>query len=758
MVISKYFSSNKFKVIYIVITLLLFYVLMLAFQAIKHVLFPYISMDESHLITNIAGAIFLELLLYVFISKIYSQRQQNEIIKNNEILLNSILNASRTKIILIDTNGAIIKSNATANRVLNVSSDRIISDAKLEDYYSGHNLEQRTLSINRSLETKAPTRFSDNYLGLQFDNYVVPLMNNSGIIDKLAIFSYDITQAEIVRKELELQNRLLESLKQLQDLYMLGTDTDTIYSRLLSILVDFTSSKYGFLDEVLYDADGTPYKLSLAMNNISWDNNSEALYQKLKARELEFRNLDNLAGMPVLKRNTIIANDVPNHPSYKGLPPGHPPLNKYMGIPIFFGDNLIGVAGVANSETDYSEELAQFISPLIQTAASIIHACRLMKNEKENITALRVSEERYRMIVTTAQEGIWILNQESCTTFVNDAMADMLGYTADEMLDKHLFDFMDEEAKNEAIYYLQRRHEGITERHDFRFSHRDGANIWAYIATNPLFDEANNYTGTLGMLMNITERKLIEIELQKSKVKLEKLNMAKDKFFSIIAHDLRNPLGNFREMLRLVLSDDEGLDEAEKMNFLLAMKVSSDNLYTLMENLLEWANSQRGVIKYSPIKTELFAIVDNVFEILALQLIRKNNKLINSIPRNVYVNADQNMLMTILRNLISNANKYTANGIIEISAVTDIRMKRLTVFIRDNGVGIKSELLDKLFIHSNYESTIGTNGEKGTGLGLVITREFVNAHGGKIYAENSESGGALFKFDLPSWRQEKINP
>lgn len=757
MVISKYFSSNKFKVIYIVITLLLFYVLMITFQAIKHELFPNISMDESHLITNIAGAIFLELLLYVFISKIYSQRQQNEIIKNNEILLNSILNASRTKIILIETNGVIIKSNATANKVLNVSSTDLVN-AKLSDIYSGNYLEQRILNINRTIDTKTTTKFRDTYKDFTFDNYIVPLMNSSEVIDKLAIFSYDITESEAIHQKLELQNKLLEAVKQLQDLYMLGADTDKIYNNLLSILVDFTSSKYGFLDEVLYDADGTPYKLSLAMNNISWDNNSEALYQKLKARELEFRTLDNLAGMPVLKRNTIIANDVLNHPSYKGLPPGHPPLNKYMGIPIFFGDNLIGVAGVANSETDYSAELAEFISPLIQTAASIIHACRLINNEKENIAALTKSEEKYRIIVTTAQEGIWILNKESCTDFVNEAMADMLGYTADEMLGRHLFDFMDEEAKNEAIYYLQRRHEGITERHDFRFSHRDGSNIWAYIATNPLFDEANNYSGTLGMLMNITERKLIEIELQKSKVKLEKLNMAKDKFFSIIAHDLRNPLGNFREMLRLVLSDDEGLDEAEKMNFLLAMKVSSDNLYTLMENLLEWANSQRGVIKYSPIKTELFAIADNVSEILASQLKRKNNKLINSIPLNLYVNADQNMLMTILRNLISNANKYTANGIIELIAICDKKMERVNVFVKDNGVGIKSELLDKLFVHSNYKSTIGTNGEKGTGLGLVITREFVNAHGGKIYAENSESGGALFKFDLPSWRQEKINP
>lgn len=729
---------------------------MTTFQAIKHELFPNISMDESHLITNIAGAIFLELLLYVFISKIHSQRKQNEVITGNERLLNSILDASITKILLIDLNGQIIKSNTTANKVLNVSSTDLVN-AKLSDIYPGNCLEQRILNINRTIDTKNTTKFRDTYKDFTFDNYIVPLMNSSEVIDKLAIFSYDITESEAIHQKLELQNRLLESLKQLQDLYMLGTDTDTIYSRLLSILVDFTSSKYGFLEEVLYDADGTPYKLSLAMNNISWDNNSEALYQKLKARELEFRNLDNLAGMPVLKRNTIIANDVLNHPSYKGLPPGHPPLNKYMGIPIFFGDNLIGVAGVANSETDYSEELAEFISPLIQTAASIIHACRLINNEKENIAALTKSEEKYRIIVTTAQEGIWILNKESCTNFVNDAMADMLGYTAEEMLGKHLFDFMDEEAKNEAIYYLQRRHEGITERHDFRFSHRDGSNIWAYISTNPLFDEANNYSGTLGMLMNITERKLIEIELQKSKVKLEKLNMAKDKFFSIIAHDLRNPLGNFREMLKLIVSDDD-LDETDKQKFLIAMKESSENLYTLMENLLEWANSQRGVIKYSPIKTELFAIADNVFEILASQLKRKNNKLINSIPLNLYVNADQNMLMTILRNLISNANKYTANGIIELIAICDKKMERVNVFVKDNGVGIKSEVLDKLFVHSNYQSTIGTNGEKGTGLGLVITREFVNAHGGKIYAENSESGGSVFKFDLPIWRKDNTNP
>ncbi len=757
MVISKYFSSKAFKLLYILITLLMCYALMIVFQAIKHAFFPNISMDESHLITNIAGAIFLELLLYVFISKIFSQQQQNEIIKNNEILLNSILNASRTKIILIDTKGKIIKSNTTTDKILNISSDSIIN-TKLADFYSGDNLEQRTICINRSIDTKAATRFADNYLGLQFDNYVVPLMNSSDTIEKLAIFSYDISESVAVRKELELQNKLLEAVKQIQDLYMLGADTDEVYTGLLRILVDFTSSKYGFLDEVIYDTNGNPYKISLAMGNISWDKGSEALYQKLKSRELEFRNLDNLAGLPVLKRETIIANGVLNHNAYKGLPPGHPPLNKYMGIPIFFGDNIIGVAGIANSTNDYTDELAVFISPLIQTAASIIHSCRLIKNEKENIAALRASEEKYRMIVTTAQEGIWILDKNSCTVFVNDAMADMLGYNPEEMLGKHLFDFMDEEAKNEAIYYLQRRQEGISERHDFRFTHKDGSSVWAYIATNPFFDEVNNYSGTLGILMNITERKQIEIELQKNKAKLEKLNAAKDKFFSIIAHDLRNPLGNFREMLKLVVSDEEGLDETDKKKFLLAMKDSSDNLYTLMENLLEWANSQRGGIKYSPIRTELFAVADNVSEILASQLNRKNNKLINSIPRNVYVNADQNMLQTILRNLISNANKYTFNGIIELTAICDKSMKTINVLVKDNGVGIKPEVLDKLFVHSNYQSTIGTNGEKGTGLGLIITREFVNAHGGKIYAENVESGGALFKFNLPIWRKDNTNP
>jgi PAS domain-containing protein len=207
-----------------------------------------------------------------------------------------------------------------------------------------------------------------------------------------------------------------------------------VYARMLDILVHATGSEYGFLDEVACDPDGHPIKRSLSISEISWDADSGRLYQDLKAQRFEFHSLDNLAGAPVIEKRIIIANDAPNDPHAKGLPEGHPVIRRYLGIPLYFRDEIIGVVGVANRPDDYTEEIAAFIQPLTRACSAMIQAGRMARREAEALAALKASEKRYRSMAETANEGIWAVDADFRTTYVNQRMADMLGFTPPEIL------------------------------------------------------------------------------------------------------------------------------------------------------------------------------------------------------------------------------------------------------------------------------------------------------------------------------------
>ncbi|MFH1174151.1 MAG: PAS domain S-box protein [archaeon] len=147
-----------------------------------------------------------------------------------------------------------------------------------------------------------------------------------------------------------------------------------------------------------------------------------------------------------------------------------------------------------------------------------------MTEQKKKEQALIESEKKYRTIVETVAEGVWVIDENANTTFVNTKMAVMLGYTYEEMMGKPLFSFMDDLAKKDAEYYFERRRQGIAEQHDFRFKHKNGKDVWTILNTNPLFDDSGNFLGALGMITNITERKRAEREMQQKNEELTRFN------------------------------------------------------------------------------------------------------------------------------------------------------------------------------------------------------------------------------------------
>jgi PAS domain S-box-containing protein len=248
--------------------------------------------------------------------------------------------------------------------------------------------------------------------------------------------------------------------------------------------------------------------------------------------------------------------------------------------------------------------------------------------------------------------------------------------------------------------------------------------------------------------VDITERKTTEEALKKSEAQLRELNATKDKFFSIISHDLRSPFSSiigFSDLLaeKVREKDYEMIEEYAEI-----IQNSSWRVMNLLINLIEWSNSQTGTIKFNP---EYFEIVELINEVTALSNDTARHKSITitrELPDAAIAFADKKMISTVLRNLISNAIKYTKpEGEIIVSVIQ--RGEELTVSVKDNGIGIEKMDLDKLFHIEESRSTRGTQKETGTGLGLLLCKEFIEKHGGKLSIESEPGKGSDFRFSLP---------
>ncbi len=245
------------------------------------------------------------------------------------------------------------------------------------------------------------------------------------------------------------------------------------------------------------------------------------------------------------------------------------------------------------------------------------------------------------------------------------------------------------------------------------------------------------------------------LELRRSlKAEHDLVNM-KDKLFSIIGHDLRGPIGTFMMMLETVTNEENKFSVENIMQYLNKMKEVSKNTYLLLENLLNWARSQRKLVEYHLMDTKFIMIVEQCFSVLAETAGKKSIKLTHQINPETSVYCDENTITTVIRNLISNSLKFTEEGgSINISEQKNGDFVRISV--KDTGVGISEPNLKKLFRQDQIFTKYGTRGEKGTGLGLLLCKDFVEGNGGRIYVESELGKGTTFHFTLPLSKEKNV--
>lgn len=355
------------------------------------------------------------------------------------------------------------------------------------------------------------------------------------------------------------------------------------------------------------------------------------------------------------------------------------------------------------------------------------------------------SEENLKKLIHNVPLAIFVHRNMEGGKFVlvNEMASKYTGYTMEELLSMNVGDIDIDSVERDDSQIWQQIEEGKYYKLESKHYRKDGSSYPAEI--NFALIHYQNKPAIIAIVQDITERK-------KAENLLINLNATKDKFFSIIAHDLKNPFNSIIGFSELMTKNIDRYDKKTIKRFGENINNAAISTLKLLENLLEWSRSQSGKINYNPHLLKLNVIIQDTIGVIKNQADKKEITIENKSGSNIQVLADNNMLNTILRNLISNAIKFThRNGKVVVSAQTKNNM--VEVSVADNGIGMSKQIQDKLFKISEKVTSHGTENETGTGIGLILCKEFVEKHGGSIWVESEKNKGATFTFTIPLYQE-----
>jgi PAS domain S-box-containing protein len=371
------------------------------------------------------------------------------------------------------------------------------------------------------------------------------------------------------------------------------------------------------------------------------------------------------------------------------------------------------------------------------------------------------SEYRYRTLADSGQALIWTSGTDKLCNYFNQVWLTFTGRPIEMELGNGWTEGV---YPNDIDRCIETYNTAFDRREPFEMEYRlrnaIGEYIWIMDKGTPNYNFKGEFVGYLGHCFDISEIKEAENRIYAKNQELINLNAEKDKFFSIIAHDLRSPFNSFLGLTQLMAEDLDSMEMTEIHSFAVSLSKSATNLNGLLENLLEWSGLQRGITGFNP---ESFSLNPKVIEIMSSLLESAHNKGIHveiMVPHDLKIFADEKMLGSIIRNLASNAIKFTRKGGEIILRAKPVNTEFVEISISDTGIGMKNEMLNNLFQLKPNSSRIGTDGEPSTGLGLIICKDFIEKHGGRIWAESEEGKGSIFYFTFPSnefSKQENIS-
>jgi PAS domain S-box-containing protein len=372
----------------------------------------------------------------------------------------------------------------------------------------------------------------------------------------------------------------------------------------------------------------------------------------------------------------------------------------------------------------------------------------IMMNQRLS-TEILEAKTHFELIFNTNPDAA-VISRLSDGLFVecNESYTRLSGYTREDMAGRSSLDvniYQDPSNRLEIVRMLKER--GSCENYEILFRRKDGGLITALMSARSLI--LKGVPHIISVTRDISYRKQIEAELKLKNDQLELVNHEKDKFFSILAHDLKGPLSSFVEVTSIITDEIYTMNIEKIKEITSFMRSSAKNIHTLLENLLEWSLLKRGAMKFVPEIINLNNLVDECKSILTQSAIEKEIDIVVSIPYNTEVYADNHMLDSVIRNLVFNAIKFTfPKGSINISA-DHLNNNFVEIKVADTGIGMDDNLLNNLFVLNKNTGRRGTKGEPSSGIGLILCRDFIERQGGELWVQSDEGKGSVFSFTIP---------
>ena len=371
--------------------------------------------------------------------------------------------------------------------------------------------------------------------------------------------------------------------------------------------------------------------------------------------------------------------------------------------------------------------------------------------------AIQESEERYRSITENIGEAVWTAEKTDngkYSVFYTLAISKITGYTNEDFTANpflwhriiHPDDLKDVIAKLKRFYKDSSRSNFEIE---YRILDNLGNIIWIRNKIKVIRTSKGDVYKIFGLVGDITIQKHADEELKKSAESLKQLNETKDRFLSIISHDLRTPFSSILGFTDILLSD-ENMPPEKQREYVTFIQDSSKSMLALVNSLLDWTRLQTGRMKFEPDRVNASFIIRRAIQMQAGLAIGKNISLLFDDSNNYYVHADEGLLLQAFNNLLSNSIKFTnVGGVISVQVSPQVDKRVIRFSIKDNGIGIREDDIPKLFKVDSKFTTSGTKGEKGTGLGLSLVYDIVQKHGGDIWVKSTFGLGAEFFFTIP---------
>lgn len=682
-------------------------------------------------------------------------------LRRKESLYQGVFNNSFQFLAVLDENGTILEVNETAKNACALDPDDLIGQFFWNMNwwtYSEEAVKEVKKDFQAALEYKSAVRqcrirsVDGKFLEIAFS--IRAVRNPEGEVMCLLAEGRDISQIIETKNILRINNETLSAINNLH-LQLLSEKTYHVaFNEFLEVLVSITGSRFGFIGEVLEDKKGKFLK-TFSISNIAWDAASNSFYSDNREQGLEFHDPDSLLAATIRDGRVTIANDPVNDPRAGGLPQGHPSIDSFMGIPVLYDQEVVGMIGLANRQGGYDQSILKLLQPMVQTFGQAVNSFRSNRQKQKYEQALLASENRMKALIDAAPDGLMMVDSDGVIHLMNGQMENLCGYSRQELLGQKIELLIPDDVKPRHPALRQRYNEKPIVKASLRRSNqreiqlrqKDGQLLPTEVGLSPSIIE--NRAMVIVSVRDISERKRLDSQLLQSQ-KMETVG----NLTGGIAHDFNNFLGVIignLDLLAHTVSDDEKTLKRVQKATQAALKGAE-----LTKRLLAFSRKQTLM----PRRIVLNEIVQGM-ENMIRRTIGADIDCILKLEEDLWPSfIDPHQFENVILNMAVNARDAMPNGgklviathnqvlyedSIEVAGGDLYKGNYVVLDISDTGCGIPPEEQDKIF-----EPFYTTKAEgQGTGLGLAMVYGFVKQSAGYLKLYSEVDYGSSFRIYLP---------